>query len=81
MFGNMAGFAATVATWRDPNGDLWAPNTTVTLVAPGAMVYTEFEFIIRAVQFSRDSRETTATLELVLPGSFSGEIPETLPWD
>lgn len=81
MFGNLVSYAASVSTWRDPDGNLWAPNTTLTLLAPGAMVYTEYELLIRAVDFFKNATEKTAVLELVLPGSFSGEIPETLPWD
>jgi prophage tail gpP-like protein len=38
MFGNMAAYTLTVASWRDDAGKLWEPNTTVTLIAPGAMV-------------------------------------------
>lgn len=81
MFGNMASFGVTVDTWRDPSGALWRPNTTLILTAPGAMVYSPFEFIVRSVSFERTATEQTAQLELVLPGSFSGEIPESMPWD
>lgn len=81
MFGNAATYVVGVDTWRDPSGALWAPNTTVKLTAPGAMVYSEYEFIIRSVEFNRDRASETALLSLVLPGSFSGEIPEAMPWD
>lgn len=81
MFGNMVSYDVPVATWRDPQGELWTPNTTLTLVAPGAMVYQEYEFIIRSVTFSADRDSKTAILTLVLPGAFSGELPEALPWD
>ena len=81
MFGSMASYSVRVATWRDPNGKLWEPNTLVKLLAPDAMVYNEYEFIIRSIEFSRDRATETATLNLVIPGSFSGKIPEALPWD
>ena len=81
MFGDMAAYSIRVATWRDPDGALWAPNTTITLLAPGAMVYKEYEFVIRAVEFEGNRAARVATLELVIPGSFSGKIPEVLPWD
>jgi len=81
MFGNMAGYAVRVATWRDPQGTLWAPNTTLTLLAPGAMIYNEFEFVIRSIQFERAAKTNTAVLDLVIPGAFSGQVPEALPWD
>ena len=81
MFGSMASYSARVSTWRDPQGDLWEPNTTVTLLAPDAMIYSEYEFVVRSIEFDREGAAQTATLNLVIPGSFSGEIPEALPWD
>ncbi len=81
MFGNMASYSVRVATWRDPSGKLWEPNTAIKLLAPDAMVYNEYEFIIRSIEFNRDRATETATLNLVIPGSFSGKVPEALPWD
>jgi Mu-like prophage tail protein gpP len=81
MFGSMVSYSVRVATWRDPGGELWEPNTSVLLSAPGAMVYSEYEFVIRSIEFSRDSKTETATLNLVIPGAFNGKIPEGLPWD
>jgi len=81
MFGNLVAYSVRVDTWRDSSGNLWEPNTTVTLLAPDAMIYDNYEFIIRSVVFEQDDKTETATLNLVLPGSFSGEIPDNLPWD
>jgi len=67
--------------WRDPQGNLWAPNTTITLVAPSVMVYREYEFLIRAVNLTQNGDEFSSSLELVLPGAFSGKSPSSLPWD
>lgn len=81
MFGNMASYSVRVATWRDPQGNLWGPNTIVKLQAPEAMIYNEYAFVIRSVEFEREGRKETATLNLVIPGSFSGKVPESLPWE
>jgi prophage tail gpP-like protein len=81
MFANAAAFTVEVATWRDPSGALWKPNTTVTLLAPDAMVYSESELLVRTVTLKQDKQSTTATLGLVLPGVFSGTIPTALPWN
>jgi prophage tail gpP-like protein len=67
--------------WRDPKGNLWRPNTTVMLEAPGAMVYKETELLIRSVKLSQTAEVETASLELVLPGVFGGLIPTRLPWE
>lgn len=81
MFANMASFVIEdIPTWRDPDGRLWDPNTSLTLTAPGAMIYRETELLIREVTLRQNKDKLSASLGLVLPGAFSGEMPETLPW-
>lgn len=70
-----------VPTWRDPAGKLWAPNTTVTVLAPEAMIYRETELLVRTVRLKQTPEAETATLGLVLPGTFGGRVPEGMPWD
>ena len=79
MYANAVSYSAQVATWRDPSGKLWESNTTIKVGAPDAMIYNEYEFVVRSVEFNKGESET-ATLELILPGSFDGRIPEALPW-
>lgn len=82
MFGNAVAFAiGPIPSWRDPQGDLWKENTTVTLHAPDVMIYRETEFLVRSVKLNQDADTEVATLELVLPGAFSGELPTELPWE
>ncbi len=81
MFGNALAVQADVPTWRTNDGALWQPNSTLILEAPGAMIFRETEFLIRTVTFHQEKKSQSATLGLVLPGAFSGEIPEVLPWD
>lgn len=81
MFGNMVSYTVTVDTWRDSSGALWEPNTIISVEASGAMIYKEYKFVIRTVEFNRTSREETASLNLVIPGSFNGKVPGALPWD
>lgn len=81
MFGNAVTYSIEVNTWRDSGGTLWEPNTTLKIQAPNAMIYNPYEFVIRSVRFVRTGTSATAILDLVLPGSFNGESPETLPWD
>ncbi len=80
MFAEVASYTAEVATWRDPAGKLWASNTTIGVHAPSAMIYSDYEFLIRSVAFEQTSDSRTASLELVMPGVFSGETPTSLPW-
>jgi prophage tail gpP-like protein len=81
MFGNMVAYTVNVPTWRDPQGDLWKPNTTVTLLAPDAMVYRETELLVRDVTLRQTGEEQMGSLGLVLPGAFSAHVPTRFPWD
>lgn len=80
MFGNIVSYVVEVPGWLDENGQLWQPNTTVTLEAPGAMVYNKTELLVRDVILRAKADEVSASLGLVLPGSFTGEQPTELPW-
>jgi prophage tail gpP-like protein len=81
MFAKVASYRIEgLPSWRDPQGKLWTPNTTLKLHAPGAMIYRETEFLIKDVTLKQTPNEQTATLEVVMPGAFSGEVPDSLPW-
>jgi prophage tail gpP-like protein len=81
MFANLVNYdTGDLPTWRDPDGKLWDVNTSVTALAPSAMIYRETELLIREVTLKQSKDKLCANLNLVLPGAFSGRIPETLPW-
>jgi prophage tail gpP-like protein len=80
MFGNSVQYRITLDTWRDPQDSLWTPNTTIVIQAPDSKIYDPYEFLIRSVVLNKDSRTEVATLNVTLPGAFSGEIPEAMPW-
>ncbi len=82
MFAGMASFDITdIPTWRDPQGDMWEPNTTITLLAPDVMCYRRTELLVREVCLKQDANGESASLNVVLPGAYSGVIPTELPWD
>jgi hypothetical protein len=54
---------------------------TVSVTAPSAMITRATDFIARNIKLSRTTEGKTAALTLVLPGSYTGEIPEALPWE
>ena len=80
MFGNVASWVVDIPTWRDPQGDLWEENTTISLYYPDALILKEFEFVIRSVDMVRNVKGESAKMNVVLPGSFSGETPTEVPW-
>jgi len=81
MFADIATYKIEdLPTWRDPSGKLFAPNTTIKVHAPSAMIYEPYEFLIKDVILKQTANGQTATLELVMPGAFSGRTPDVLPW-
>jgi len=82
MFGEMAAYSIPeLPTWRDPADRLWTHNTTIEITAPDVMIYHPTELLIRRVSLELEPDRKVAGLDVVLPGSYSGEIPEVLPWD
>jgi prophage tail gpP-like protein len=81
MFGNMVGWVVELPTWRDPQGKLFRPNTTLKLTAPDAMIFRPTELLIRSVTLRQKADDTSCALGVVLPGAFSGDVPDSLPWD
>lgn len=80
MFGKAISITVSVQGWRNNAGEIWAPNKKIKLQSPGAMVYNETDFLIRSVSLKRGDSDT-ASLNLILPEAFSGEVPGALPWD
>jgi len=68
-----------VPSWYAPNGELWQPNTLVTIKSPTIYLEDGFNFLIREVEYEFRDDGTTANLSLVTPETYSGEsIVE--PW-
>jgi prophage tail gpP-like protein len=73
--------AVSVIGWRRPDGKLWAERQAVTLLAPSAMIYKKVPWIISQAQFKLDgSSGRITTLNLVLPDTYSGNMPKEIPW-
>jgi len=83
MYASAAAYSVTVQGWRTDNiGKLWQPGDIVSLLAPGAMVYKEYDFMIKSVALKRATQGgDTATLSLVMPGAYDGSTPATAPWE
>jgi prophage tail gpP-like protein len=83
MFANAASWTLpNIASWKDPQGNFWQRNTTITVLAENLMIYRETEFLIREVTFDATEQSRSTTLGLVLPEVFADEAtPEFWPWD
>lgn len=81
MFGNMVSYSLELVGWRTPNGQLWSEDELITVTAPNAMIYNNYQFLIRDVEFRASENERSTLLTIVLPEAYSGKIPRALPWD
>jgi prophage tail gpP-like protein len=75
------GMNVSLSGWRTPGGALWAPGQVVTLKAPGAYIISEAPFVVAEATLALDtSQGRTSSLGLVLPATYSGEVPGSYPW-
>lgn len=68
-----------VYSWYDPNGELWEPNTIVSITASSMNIPDGFDFLIRSVEYDWSSNGTPAILNVVPPEVFTGEELQE-PW-
>jgi len=68
-----------VTSWYAPNGKLWEPNTTVTVISPTIGLKGGFTFLITQVEYNFSASGANATLQLKPPTTYTtGEVIE--PW-
>lgn len=80
MLGSAISWTVTLPGLRDPSGALFAPNTIVRLLHPSTFLYRATDLLVRAVTYEISGETLSSTLTLVLPGSYSGVLPEAMPW-
>lgn len=70
-----------VSGWRDDSENLWRENTGVNLVAPNVYLFSPYDYLIKNVQLLKtESESEVAELTLVMPESYTGKMPRSLPW-
>jgi len=80
MFSSTISLEIIIAGWRNKDDELIRTDQYINVLAPSAMIYTETLFLIKDIERSRSDKDEL-TIKAVLPGSFTGEIPTSLPWD
>jgi len=72
---------AVVAGWRTRAGQVWTPGMSVTVKAPGAYILNEAPFVVAEATLTLDADQgRTTSLRLVLPATYTGEMPGSYPW-
>jgi len=81
MFADCVNFELLCENHVNENGEVFQKGMNVCVSSPSAMILRETNFIARTIKLARTTEGKTSTLSLVLPGSYTGEIPEALPWE
>ena len=69
-----------VSDWYDPAGNLWEPNTIVTVISRTLDVPQGFNFLIRAIEFNYNPAGRSTILSLIPPQVYTNdELP--VPWE
>lgn len=72
-FGEALSIPFPVPSWYAPDGQLWQPNTLVTVHSDTLMVPNGVEFLIRSVENLYEREGASAVLNLVPPQIYTGE--------
>lgn len=81
IFSAIVSVPVEVATWLDDRGKIWEPNTTIMLKSPEDYIDDWYEFLIADVSLKETSDGArSAALRCTIPGAYTGDIPEVLPW-
>jgi prophage tail gpP-like protein len=81
MYADCVSYSLKCDTHTTEKGKVFKKGMTVCVQAPGAMITRQTNFIARNIKLLRTTEGKTAELSLVLPGSFTDDLPEALPWD
>ena len=81
MFADCVSYELNCENHVNENNEVFQKGMSVCVSAPSALVNKETTFIARNVKLTRTIEGKTATLTLVLPGAYTGEIPEEFPWE
>ena len=72
--------SAELSGWRTDAGKLWAPGQIVTVKAPAVFVSRETAYMIAEVSYKLDGGGHSTSLRLVLPATYSRQMPGVFPW-
>lgn len=81
MFSAIVSVDVELSTWLNDQGQIYEPNTTLKLKSPEDFIETSYEFVIADVTLRQSANGgRTAALRCTIPGAYTGDIPEAMPW-
>lgn len=80
--GNSMSIQVEVSGWRDFNGKLWEPGSTISLEFPSIGIFNATNFIVKTVQIiGAAAQSRLAFIELSIPEVYTLDDPGAYPWD
>lgn len=80
MFAEVVSCSVDVATWKNDSGSVYKPGQLVSLQSADDFIPDPFSFLVTMVTLRKSAGNQSASLNLSLPGVYSGELPIRLPW-
>ncbi|MDR2734308.1 MAG: hypothetical protein LBC99_06625 [Spirochaetota bacterium] len=81
MLSDCVSFTLECESHVNEKNEVFKKGMRVSVYAPSAMIARETVFIAKEVELQCTTEGKTAVLTLVLPGSYTGEIPKEFPWE
>ena len=81
MFADCVSFELECEGHENERGEVFKKGMVVCVKAPGAMIKKQTNFRARDIKLKKTTEGKTSTITLALPGSYTGNIPEVLPWE
>jgi prophage tail gpP-like protein len=81
MFADAVSYDLECEGHANGKGELFHKGMTARVKAPSAMITRDTNFVAREVKLTRSVEGKKTVMTLALPGSWTGEIPEVLPWE
>ena len=82
LFSSIVSVDVQLATWLNDLGQIYEPNTTVKIKSPEDFIENSYEFVVADVTLRQTADGgRTASLRCTIPGAYTGDIPEVMPWD
>jgi prophage tail gpP-like protein len=81
MFADTVSYELECEQHYNTDGQRFKKGMAVCVKAPSAMINKETTFAARSVKLARTTEGKTTSMTLVLPGSYTGLLPEAFPWE
>ena len=82
MFGDIGKYALNISTHKNEDNIRFEAGQIINVYAPKSNIYKPYDFLIESCSLTRSAGTgNRSSFSLIIPDSYSGKIPEELPWE